>query len=318
MSNSSLVNYTRLSPNYSSRNGQKISRITPHHMSGNLSVETCGSVFANGGREASSNYGIGSDGRVGMYVEEKNRAWTSSNRDNDQKAITIEVANSKTGGNWPVSDKAYAKLIDLCVDICRRYGKTKLLYLGSKSKTLAYTPKSNEMVLTMHQWFAATDCPGPYLKSKFPDLAAQVTKRLSGSSASTSTTVKRDPPSKLSVDGDIGKKSVTRLQWWLGTTQDGEISGQYESDKKYIPAMASVCTWTESGSMCIRALQKFLAGKNYAPGNIDGLCGKRTVTALQKYLRAEGYDPGTIDGILGAKTAKALQRFLNSRISTIR
>jgi N-acetyl-anhydromuramyl-L-alanine amidase AmpD len=317
MSNSSLVNYTKLSPNYSSRNGQKISRITPHHMSGNLSVETCGSVFSNGGREASSNYGIGSDGRVGMYVEEKNRAWTSSNRDNDQKAITIEVANSKMGGNWPVSDKAYAKLIDLCVDICRRYGKNKLLYLGSRDKTLSYTPKSNEMVLTMHQWFASTDCPGPYLKSKFPDLAEQVTKRLSGSSSSAATSSKDKAPSKLTVDGKFYSNSVKRLQWWLDTVQDGEISGQKESSKKYIPAMAAACTWDGGGSQCIKALQKHLARKNYAPGTIDGICGKKTVKALQKFLRAEGYDPGTIDGILGTKSAKALQRFLNARTATI-
>ena len=317
MSNSILVNYVKLSPNYSSRNGQQISRITPHHMSGNLSVETCGSVFSNGGREASSNYGIGSDGRVGMYVEEKNRAWTSSNRDNDQKAITIEVANSKMGGNWPVSDKAYAKLIDLCVDICRRYGKTKLLYLGSRDKTLAYTPKSNEMVLTMHQWFASTDCPGPYLKSKFPDLAEHVTKRLSGAASSISSSTDK-APSKLTVDGKFHKNSVKRLQWWLNTVQDGEISGQKESTKKYIPAMAAACTWEGGGSQCIKALQKFLAGKNYAPGTIDGICGKKTVKALQKYLRAERYDPGTIDGYFGTKSAKAFQNFLNSRIATIR
>lgn len=167
MSNSSLVNYTRLSPNYSSRNGVKIDTITIHHMAGNLSVETCGAVFANGGREASSNYGIGTDGRVGMYVEEKNRSWCSSNGDNDRRAVTIEVANDQIGGNWHVSDKALAKCIDLCVDICKRNGIKKLNYTGNKSGNL-----------TMHKWFAATACPGPYLESKFPYIASEVNKRL--------------------------------------------------------------------------------------------------------------------------------------------
>lgn len=134
-------------------------------MAGNLSVETCGSVFQT--RKASANYGVGSDGRVGLYVEEHNRAWTSSNADNDHQAVTIEVANDRIGGDWHVSDKALAKLIDLCVDICRRNGIKKLNFTGDKRGNL-----------TMHKWFAATDCPGAYLESKFPYIAAEVNKRL--------------------------------------------------------------------------------------------------------------------------------------------
>ena len=97
MSNSSLVSYTKLSPNCSKPRNHKIDTITIHHMAGNLSVETCGNVFATTSRKASSNYGIGSDGRVGLYVEEVNRAWTSGNRANDNRAITIEVANDDAG-----------------------------------------------------------------------------------------------------------------------------------------------------------------------------------------------------------------------------
>ncbi len=167
MSNSSLVNYTKLSPNYSSRDGAKIDKITIHHMAGNLSVETCGGVFARSGARASANYGVGTDGRVGMYVEEKNRAWTSSSYSNDRRAVTIEVANDKIGGNWHVSDKALAKTIDLCVDICKRNGIKKINYTGDTSGNL-----------TMHCWFAATACPGPYLKSKFSYIAEQINKKL--------------------------------------------------------------------------------------------------------------------------------------------
>ena len=166
MSNSSLVTYTQLSPNYSKRTAQ-ISKITIHHMAGNLSVETCGKVFSRESRQASSNYGIGTDGRIALYVDESNRAWTSSNRDNDNVAVTIEVANDEIGGNWHVSDKAMQSLIALCVDICRRNGIKKLNFTGDKSGNL-----------TMHKWFKATECPGKYLESKFPYIAEQVNKQL--------------------------------------------------------------------------------------------------------------------------------------------
>ena len=168
MSNSTLVDYKKISPNSTNPRKGKIKKITIHHMAGNLTVEACGNVFAPSSRQASANYGIGSDGRVGLYVEEKNRAWTSSNADNDNQAVTIEVANDKIGGNWHVSDKALAKLIDLCVDICKRNGIEKLTFTGDA--------KGN---LTMHKYFANTTCPGAYLESKFPYIASEVNKRLS-------------------------------------------------------------------------------------------------------------------------------------------
>ncbi len=171
MSNSPLVNYTRISPNRSSRQGNKISKITIHHMAGNLSVETCGNVFAPSSRQASSNYGIGSDGRVGMYVEEHERAWTSSNGNNDRKAVTIEVANDQLAPNWTISDAAWNKLIDLCVDICRRNGISQLIWTGDANGNL-----------TTHDMFANTNCPGPYLKPRMGEIAAYVNNILSGNS----------------------------------------------------------------------------------------------------------------------------------------
>ena len=177
MSNSKLVDYVRLSPNCNKPRNHKIDKITIHHMAGNLSVETCGSVFAPSSRKASSNYGIDSNGRVGMYVEECNRSWCSSSPENDHRAVTIEVANDKIGGNWHVSDKALAKLIDLCVDICKRNGIKKLNYTGDKSGNL-----------TMHKWFANTDCPGPYLSGKFPYIANEVNKRLNAASSTQKPT----------------------------------------------------------------------------------------------------------------------------------
>lgn len=183
MSNSSLVSYTKISPNRSSPRNNSVDRITPHCVVGQCSVETLGNIFAPTSREASSNYGIGVDGRVGMYCEEKDRSWCSSNRENDNRAITIECA-SDTKHPYTMNAKVYATLIELCVDICKRYGKTKLLWLADKEKTLAYKPKQDEMVLTVHRWFANKSCPGDWLYNRLGDLAQQVTAKL-GSTVTT-------------------------------------------------------------------------------------------------------------------------------------
>ena len=176
MSNSKYVNYVNYSPNCNIPRNNRINKITIHHMAGNLSVEQCGNIFANPSRQASSNYGIGSDGRVGLYVDEANRSWCSSSPDNDHQAITIEVANDVIGGNWHVSDTALAKLIDLCVDICERNGINRLVFTGNASGNL-----------TLHKYFAPTLCPGPYLESKMPYIAEEVNRRL-GMKNNTSST----------------------------------------------------------------------------------------------------------------------------------
>ena len=167
MSNCSFIDYVQISPNKTNIRNNKIKKITPHHVAGDLSVEAIGNVFASTDAQASANYGIGTDGRVGMYVEEKDRAWTSSNADNDNQAITIEVANDGGAPDWHVSDKALNRLVDLCVDICKRNSIDKLIYTGDANGTL-----------TAHNMFAPTTCPGPYLQSKFPWIAEQVNKRL--------------------------------------------------------------------------------------------------------------------------------------------
>lgn len=204
MSRSKLVDYIKISPNSTNPRNHKIDTIIIHHMAGNLSVESCGEVFASSSRQASSNYGIGSDGRVGLYVDEENRSWCSSNRAVDQRGITIEVANSSTGGEWPVSNKAYDKLIDLCVDICRRNGIPKLNYTGDTSGNLM-----------MHKWYANTQCPGPYLEKKFPDIAAEVNARLGVAAEEPPTPEKADSPVKCDLPelckGSKGK-AVRALQ----------------------------------------------------------------------------------------------------------
>ena len=187
MSNSPLVEYTRISPNRSSPRRNAIDRISIHCVVGQVSIQSLGSVFAPSSREASSNYGIGYDGRVGMYVEEKNRSWCSSSSANDQRAITIECA-SDTTEPYAFKDVVYQKLITLCVDICKRNGKKKLLWLGDKNKTLSYEPKSDEMVLTVHRWFANKSCPGNWMYARMGDLAEKVTAQLGGSADTPTVT----------------------------------------------------------------------------------------------------------------------------------
>ena len=186
--NSPMVVYTKLSPNHSGQRTHSIDRITPHCVVGQCSVETLGSIFAPSSRQASSNYGIGEDGRVGMYVEEKNRSWCSSSNANDQRAVTIECASDNTEP-YAFKDVVYQTLIKLCVDICQRNGKKKLLWLGDKDTTLAYTPKADEMVLTVHRWFANKSCPGSWMYARMGDLASKVTAQLGGSKQEETPTV---------------------------------------------------------------------------------------------------------------------------------
>ena len=174
MSNSPLVVYTALSPNCSPRT-HAIDKITIHHMAGVLSVESCGAIFAPESRQASSNYGIGNDGRVALYVPEDKRAWTSSNIENDDRAVTIEVSNSMAAYPWPVSDAAYSALIGLCVDICKRNGIKRLNFTGDTSGNL-----------TVHRWFAATACPGDYLMERMGDIAGEVNAKLSAAAEDVS------------------------------------------------------------------------------------------------------------------------------------
>lgn len=173
MSNSPLVDYVKISPNRNSPRTHKIDTITIHCVCGQGSVEGIGDVFASRDREASSNYGIGYDGRIGMYVEEKDRSWCSSNRSNDHRAITIEVA-SDTKYPYAVNSKAYASLIALLVDICKRNGIDELKWSGDKS-LIGQVDKQN---MTVHRWFDDTECPGEYLYSRMGQIASEVNAKL--------------------------------------------------------------------------------------------------------------------------------------------
>lgn len=200
MSNSPLVSYTLISPNKNSPRTMPIDRISIHCVVGQCSVEVLGSLFYQSSRQASSNYGVGKDGRIGMYVEEKDRSWCTSSGANDHRAVTIEVA-SDTTAPYAVNDVAFAAMLDLVTDICKRNGKKKLLWFGDKDKTLAYKPAADEMVMTVHRWFANKSCPGDYLYNRHGEIAAEVTKRLSGAATQTPA----EPTTKPSETTTSGK-----------------------------------------------------------------------------------------------------------------
>ena len=215
--NSSLVNYTKISPNKTVNRNHAIDTITIHCVVGQCSVETIGNVFAPTSRKASSNYGIGFDGRIGMYVEEKDRSWCSSSASNDHRAITIEVA-SDTKEPYAVNDKAYASLINLVTDICQRNGIKELKWKADKS-LIGQVDKQN---MTVHRWFANKSCPGTYLYNKMGEIATEVNKRINPvvtqPTPTTDSAIKVGSTVKIS-DGATyytGKKVpawVTKKEW---------------------------------------------------------------------------------------------------------
>lgn len=216
-----MVSYTKLSPNHSGKRTHAIDRITPHCVVGQCSVETLGNIFYPSSRQASCNYGIGVDGRVGMYVEEKNRSWCSSSNANDQRAVTIECA-SDTYHPYAMNSKVYNTLIKLCTDICKRNGKKKLLWFGDKNKSLNYSPKSDEMVLTVHRWFANKSCPGDWLYSRLGDVARTVTVNLGGSSSSNSgNATTKFPAVPFTV-----KVVINDLNYRSAPSMNGRVKGQ--------------------------------------------------------------------------------------------
>lgn len=265
MAYSPLTTYTRFTLNKSNGRGiYKPIRIAVHHMAGNLSVEQCGAVFVN--NKVSAHYGINGT-KIGCYVDESNTAWALGNFSWNQRSINIECAND--GGaatNWHVSDQTIETCINLIVDIAYRLGWTFIAYDG----TLAGSD------IIMHRWIASTACPGGYLASKMPYIAAEADKRLKAKRGAKPTPA---PAAKLTVDGKWGPATSKAFQKYLGAKQDGIF-----------------------GVSSIKSMQKWLGVKQ------DGLMGPITIKALQKKLGVKQ------DGIIGPLTVKALQTFLNKAV----
>lgn len=319
MSNSKLVEYTKLSPNCSKPRKEKIKKITIHHMAGNFSLETVGRIFSVGGRGSSANYAVDINGKIGMYVEEKNRAWTSSSPENDHQAITIEVANDKIGGDWHVSDASLEKTIELCVDICKRNDIKQLNFTGDKSGNL-----------TMHKWFINTICPGEYLGGKFPYIAEEVNKRLGNIiAASPEEKIDSIKPTKTVeknylIIGDKGnevkelQKDLIKLGFSVGksgvdgfygiNTKNGVKSFQRKHRLK-VDGIAGQETQGKIDEL-LKVLDEKVSSKPKVNLKVDGYLGVNSIKALQKYF-------GTpIDGVISKPSLliKAIQKEVGAKV----
>jgi len=222
--NSPLVNYTKLSPNHSGQRTHAIDTITIHCVVGQCTVERIGEIFAPESRQASSNYGVGLDGRIGMYVEEKNRSWCSSSNANDQRAITIEVA-SDTTEPYAVKDAAYQATIKLCADICKRNGIKKLVWSTDKNTRMNHLNGCN---MTVHRDYANKSCPGTYLYNHMGDIAEKVNALLGSSDQKEENKEESKPVTTSFKVGDVVKIA------------SGAV---YYDGKKKVPAWVQAKTW---------------------------------------------------------------------------
>ena len=233
--NSALVNYTKISPNKTENRNHALDTITIHCAVGQLSVKTLGDIFAPESRKASSNYGVGYDGSIGMQVEEKDRSWCTSSRSNDHRAITIEVACDPTPP-YAVNSKAYAALINLVTDICERNHIKKLKWKGDKS-LIGQVGKQN---MTVHRWFAATECPGEYLYDRMGAIASEVNKRLG---------VKNNPKADKSDEFKpyMGKVTAAALNIRAGAGTNHRIVGCIRDKGAYTIVAESSGTGSTKG-----------------------------------------------------------------------
>lgn len=234
MSNSPLVTHVRLSPNHSGPRNHVIDTVSIHCMAGNMSVEGCGEWFAKPSTGASSNYGIDSTGKIALYVDEANRSWCTSSRSNDNRAVTIEVANTVAADPWPVSDAAFEALIELLIDICRRNNIKQLLW-KSDMTLIGQVDKQN---MTVHRWFANKACPGDYLYDRHYEIADRVNQRLNNEEDNEDMDQEKFKEMFLQMrkelqDNDASEYSREAREWAVSTglVQGGsgnEFNGMWE------------------------------------------------------------------------------------------
>lgn len=309
--NSSLVSYTKISPNRNAPRNNTIQAIVIHHIAGIMSVEQFGELVANPAREMSANYAIGNDGRIGLFCPESDRSWCSSSGNIDNKAITIEVSNDVNGEPWSISEAAFTSLIKLCVDICKRNNIKKLEYLGNLNGTLL-----------RHCDIVATQCPGTWIKNHTQEICDKVNAELAGKpiiQPINSKEMYRIRKSWDNVASQIG--AYSNLDNAKKACKEGYTV--YNSKGEAVYSMP-----VKTSNVDIVGLQKILniGGANLV---VDGILGNKTLSAAKKYtvesgdtgnlikwvqnrLNQLGFNCGVADGIAGLNTMNAIYRWQKS------
>ncbi len=306
--NSSLVDYIKISPNKTSPRNHVIDCITIHCVVGQCSVESLGNVFASASRQASSNYGVGYDGRIGMYVEEKDRSWCSDSRENDNRAITIEVA-SDTTHPYAVNDKALSALIDLVADICKRNDIKKLVWSTNKSDRVNHKNGCN---MTVHRDYANKSCPGQYLYDKHGYIAEQVNKKL-GVTATSNLEFKEGDI--VNFAGGIHYGSTNATSGSAAPASKAKVTAVYEGGKHpyHIRAVNEkgafingVYGWVDASTI------SEIKAQSIAPVTSNKI---DTVKEVQNWANANYKSGLVVDGIYGANTKIALVKILQTELN---
>ncbi len=280
MSNSPLITYTKISPNKTSPRNHVIDTITIHCYVGQVTAKSgCNSsrfVNYNPIKGASCQYVVGFDGSIGLCVDEKDRSWCTSNKKNDNRAVTIEVACNPTHP-YTVTDAAYKSLIKLVADICKRNNIKELKWKGDKS-LIGQVDKQN---MTVHRWFANKACPGDYLYNRHGQIAAEVNKLL-GVNTSHKTN-----------DSYTLKEFIKDIQSAFGASVDGIAGSETLSKTITISAIKN------RNHSAVKLIQKRLLELGYSEvGTIDGVAGAKFTSAVKRFQKNNGC---ISDGELTAK-----------------
>lgn len=282
--NSPLVNYKKISPNKTTNRNHVIDVITIHCVVGQVTVERLGEIFANPSRKASSNYGIGKDGKIGLYVEEKDRSWCTggeltnngrTGKENDYRAVTIEVA-SDTFHPYAITNEALQATIRLCADICKRNNIKKLVWSTNKNDRINHLNGCN---MTVHRDYAKKSCPGDYIYGKMQYIADEVNKIL-GTYVSNSSLP--STPSTATSSTYTKTQFIKDIQSAIGAKVDG-IAG-----KETLSKTVTVSKTKNNRHAVVKPIQRYLNVLGFSCGAADGIAGVKFDSAIKAYQKANG------------------------------
>jgi hypothetical protein len=328
--NSPLVYKTMLSNKHNNRK-YPISKITIHHAAGVMSFDELLKFVANCGRDMSSNYVL-RQGKLGLVVEEKYRAWTSSNAENDHRAVTIEVGNSSFGGQWPIAPEDLNMLINWCADVCIRNNIPRLYYDGTPNGTL-----------TLHEMFVATACPGPYIKSKLNYICQEVNKIIEANSKNIvveNPVLKEQPIYKVVTDvygyttasdavNDINRKCTVEADTYyifnetdraVNVTVKSGVPGAWiskssnkEPVKSVTPTLKTVAyevirgEWG-NGSTRVNSLNKAGYIAKNVQAAVDAILAKKSIPNIPLYSNAKKTTDEIVKEVIAGKWGNGAER----------